>query len=250
MRTPQGLFYDRHPTDIDKVIESFYRYRTEHPNGWAMWHSRLATQGRTTIENTHPYPIPGTDWVLAHNGILPLSDGPHKRDRSDSRILAEDYMSAESWADIFTARQEWEDWLDTNKVVLMTGRRQKGYPAVIILNEDLGYWIDGIWYSHKLYGYTRKVWSISGGYVKDATGTWVSTDDDDWQTWPSGPVVKRDEIEIETLPGYHSVSSHDLPVDAKGWDSPDDWSEWEAAQEVLAQDREQVRQNALALTEG
>ena len=107
MRTPHGIETVRSAASIDHVLGSFLACREQNPNQWAVWHSRLATQGRLTDVNTHPYPVPNRPWVLAHNGILPLNDGPFTGlDRSDSRILAEDIISEATWEELRAMTRE------------------------------------------------------------------------------------------------------------------------------------------------
>ena len=138
---------------VDHVIGSFMQARERWPNAWAVWHSRMATQGQNTDDNTHPFKVPGKPWHLVHNGIMPLSDGPrHSRGvcRSDSRIFADDHVSEMKWTEMYaTDRKGLEDWLGWNKVVILSERREVGGPC-LILNEDLGNWDeeDGCWYSH------------------------------------------------------------------------------------------------------
>lgn len=151
MRTPQGIEIVRSAKSIDHVVSTFWEARKRWPNSWAVWHSRLATHGYIDDANTHPFIVPGTHWAMVHNGILPLSDGPFRSDRSDSRIFAEDHLPTQTWAELKAGKKDIEHWLMGDKVVLMSGRKEKGGP-VIIFNEDRGKWdADNCWYSHPLY---------------------------------------------------------------------------------------------------
>ena len=162
IRTPHGLEMYRSAKEIDSVISTFIAARAKWPNSWAVWHSRLATHGTIEDVNTHPFMVPGQDWAMVHNGILPLSDGPFKSDRSDSRILAEDHFSGQDWATLRENKTHVERWLSGDKVVLISGPKQKGGP-VIIFNEKRGDWdkTDDCWYSHPLYW---PQWKKSYGY--------------------------------------------------------------------------------------
>lgn len=149
MRTPNGLEVMRSATQVDKVLDGFLDARDAYPNAWAVWHARLATQGRNLDENTHPFAVPGRPWVMAHNGVLPLNDGPFdKRDRSDSRILAEDILSEADWDTLLRERYRIENWLYGDKVVILSERKERGGPC-LILGEEHGMWdaADGCWYS-------------------------------------------------------------------------------------------------------
>jgi glutamine amidotransferase len=61
--------------DGEAVIDAFIAARLQHPQGPALFHSRLATHGDTTLDNCHPFTLGGdTRTVLAHNGVLPAED--------------------------------------------------------------------------------------------------------------------------------------------------------------------------------
>lgn len=178
MQTPNGLEMFRTPDDPDEAVTRFWTARDEYPNGWAVWHSRLATHGGVNMENTHPFQVPGKPWYLMHNGVLPLTDGPFRHDRSDSRILAEDHISQVSWKQMRRDKKEIEKWLSNDKVVLISGRQERG-GNVLIFNEHVGKWNvkDKCWYSHPLFGYSwRKGRSNSLGATSySGSGSSAST---------------------------------------------------------------------------
>lgn len=160
-----------------RVLSTFLAARAEHPQTWAVWHSRIATQGQLVRENCHPFLVPGRPWAMAHNGILPLSDPPTIRrggiERSDSRILAEDHLSLAHWRHIRSGQDEWEEWLGSSKVVLLSSEKERGGP-ILILNERLGTWQDGCWHSHGKYTYVS---------TSASAHTPIDDDDDEWDYW-------------------------------------------------------------------
>ena len=190
--------------DMQHVLDEWQRLRAKYPTAWAVWHSRLATHGGINMDNVHPFNVPNRPWILAHNGIMPLNDGPlPDRDRSDSRILAEDHVSHMTWGTIQARQGEFETWLRGDKVVIMSERREKGGP-VIILNESKGYWDkDGCWYSTTIYGGGCKKcghgWKRcdcpyvkSNGlkvYNRSTDGSWTTWDDDLDGIDPGGTVT-------------------------------------------------------------
>ena len=173
IRAPHGIEIVRSARNIEHVISTFTEARAMWPDSWAVWHSRLATHGQIDDANTHPFVIPGTNWAMVHNGILPLSDGPFRHDRSDSRILAEDHLSAATWREMREHKATIETWLQGDKVVVMSGSKEKGGP-VIIFNEKRGEWdpVDNCWYSHPLY------WPK---YSRAAVGKYLDEDEYDWE---------------------------------------------------------------------
>lgn len=138
--------------DKERIINKFFALKEAYPNSDAMFHARLTTHGTTKNENCHPFRV-GRDkrLVLAHNGILPMSV-PVKGDRSDTRIFAEDILPAMGIGilDDYSDRTALEDWLGTNKIVIMSTHPElkKNY---YILNEQNGVDDNGVWYSNCSY---------------------------------------------------------------------------------------------------
>ena len=136
----------------EKVLEEFTLARWQHPEGPALFHSRLATDGAESLANVHPFAIGGDHrTVMAHNGIMPLR--PSKGDpRSDTRLVAESYIPR-AYRNLRgrRARLRFQRWMGRyNKVVILTVDnrfRDRAY----ILNEDQGIWSEGSWYSNDGY---------------------------------------------------------------------------------------------------
>lgn len=181
IKSPGGLIIERSAKDDHGMIDAFLDYRKKWPDVWGVWHSRLATHGAVEDDNTHPFKVPGQPWALVHNGILPLSDGPFNSDRSDSRILAEDHISAATWEDIRSCKTHLENWLQGDKVVILSGQREKG-GSCIILNEHLGTWQgNGCWYSHPLYRWASSYTSKARHVSPMVQAALDAEDDDEWQ---------------------------------------------------------------------
>ena len=186
MRTPNGLEVVR-SLDGAYAASSFLRAREAWPEAEAVYHARYGTHGAMDEANVHPFNIPGTSWYMAHNGMLPLSDGPWHQGRSDSRILAEDILSVKTWGELKGDRGRLEKWLQGDKLVILSAEAQKKGP-VLIFNERNGSWLgDGVWHSSSLYTYrgyqsTGPVTVVDG--VKKSTLVNLTQDpDDDEEAW-------------------------------------------------------------------
>lgn len=139
----------------ETVISEFAAVRAEHPEGAALFHSRLATHGPINPDNCHPFAVGGDErTVLAHNGILPATMHPKRGDyRSDTRIAAEDFLPTQPFGplDSPAGRGLLERWLGTDKMVILTvdpAFAQRAY----VFNEHAGSRTeDGIWYSNLSY---------------------------------------------------------------------------------------------------
>jgi predicted glutamine amidotransferase len=168
--------------DKDRIINKFLAIKEAYPNSDGMFHARLATHGTINTENCHPFRVQGDKrLVLAHNGILPM-EVPIKSNRSDTRIFADDILPAMGIEilDNYSNRLALEDWLGSNKIVIMST-----HPALkkdyYILNEDQGVDNDGVWYSNCSYQpYTTRYSTYSSKYVLNSPTNINTTN---WDTW-------------------------------------------------------------------
>jgi hypothetical protein len=163
----------QHGMRAEPTIEAFDTLRRQHPDTPALFHSRLGTHGKATIDNCHPFPI-GRDrrTVLAHNGILPPPVQPAKGDpRSDTRIAAEEFIPAQGPLRSRRIRMRFERWMTRrNKAVILTVDRRHKQQAYI-LNERSGVWDGGIWYSND-------------GYLPPPPTRWTAPGDAAWERPP------------------------------------------------------------------
>lgn len=136
----------------ERSIERFLKIRKEYPEGYALWHARIATHGAHNEANCHPFKV-GNDprTYLGHNGVLSIP--MYEKDpRSDSRVFAEEVLPALGGVTaldnpaIFTIVEDWAKW---NKLAILTvdpeAERQ-----VYIINEKAGKMDEnGVWWSNQ-----------------------------------------------------------------------------------------------------
>lgn len=168
LNNPHGFGYAIHVGDAiinnrnmnaDMMISEFLAVRETFKDGYAIWHARYATHGSSTLDNCHPFKV-GKDerTYLAHNGVLDVMI-PKDDHRSDTRVFAESILPAMGGSKVLDDPYVF-DMLETytkgSKVAVLTCNPVNKYP-VYILNEHLGKWDDGVWWSndtHKLYDYS------------------------------------------------------------------------------------------------
>lgn len=129
-------------------------------------HFRYTTEGDTTWENCHPFwvfepdPENQSQYGLGfmHNGTMRRLTKHLPKGFSDSRYLAEDVLQKAPFAISSPAFKEmlrgigWDD-----RFLFMDGKGR-----VTIVNESVGFWHKGVWYSHDrdrafvLHGYQPK----------------------------------------------------------------------------------------------
>jgi glutamine amidotransferase len=145
--------------DAKELIERFLRIREGLNECLAMFLTRYTTHGATNKANCHPFRVGGSEQiVLAHNGVLPLSES---NGRSDTRVFAEDWLPTlgiealddeEMYAYL-------ETWATGSKVAVFSVDPKLKH-NVYILNEHLGHWSDGIWWSN--YSYLPMTYGVGG----------------------------------------------------------------------------------------
>ena len=135
-----------------KIIKQFLELRKQYPNGYAMWHARIATHGVKNEDNCHPFKVGGSDLTyLAHNGILDVPI-PHGDKRSDTRILAEDTLPRIGGVSALDDDVVWtmvSKWASGSKIAVLTVD-PSAKETMYIVNEKLGSWDnEGVWWSNQ-----------------------------------------------------------------------------------------------------
>jgi glutamine amidotransferase len=139
-----------HTMSADEAINDFLALKAKYPQGYAMWHARLATHGSMCLDNCHPFQV-GKDskTFLAHNGILPTIH--EKSDRSDTRILAETILPRMGGVAALDDPQMWsvlEEFTAGSKVAVLSVNPQAKY-QIYLLHEKSGKYDESeVWWSN------------------------------------------------------------------------------------------------------
>lgn len=106
-------------------------------------HFRFTTHGANSFSNCHPFPI-GRDAVVAHNGIIP---GHYDKDKSDTALFVEKIIKPlySEYGKDFLVRSHDLLHKDVGASKLATLDSEGLFHFV---NEDMGEWKDGNWYSN------------------------------------------------------------------------------------------------------
>jgi glutamine amidotransferase len=171
--------------NAEHSVKTFLDLLKKYSNAWGMFHARIATHGAVCIDNTHPYKVGGrSDLILAHNGVLSI-EVPKGDNRSDSRVFAEDWLP-ELGVGILDDEQgfiELENLCGGSKLAILSTAPELKKP-VYIINEDLGHWVEGLWWSNHSYKTGSSYWG--GSY-------WIDSDDD--EDYSIGSINLSDEVE-------------------------------------------------------
>lgn len=152
LNSESGILSTFHSMNADETISKFAKFREQNPDTHALFHARFATAGTVTVDNCHPYQIGGgLNAVLGHNGHLSGVQIPKGDKRSDTRVFAEDLLPQRvSALDIPKRLRKLEKWASGSKFVILNAD-QRLKESVYIVNEGLGHWSDGVWYSNSDY---------------------------------------------------------------------------------------------------
>lgn len=129
-----------------EALDEFLTLRDQHPEGPALFHSRLSTGGIRYTLNCHPFIVGGVSktiadprTVIAHNGTLFKAAGY----RSDTREFAEDIFPRDFAA--LDNEETAEDLLTyvgkANKLVILTVDPRYKHISYLV-NGSQGFWVD------------------------------------------------------------------------------------------------------------
>lgn len=117
-------------------------------------HFRIGTSGLMDKDNCHPFLINGKDYLI-HNGIL--KDFPTTKTKSDTNYLCSNLLKGLDVTN-YNLQRILEISIRDNKIILMPELSE-----VVILNEHLGKWINGNWFSNTSYQSCN--WKYSNNYT-------------------------------------------------------------------------------------
>lgn len=140
-------------------------------------HFRFRTHGKKTMDQCHPHKIVKKKVYMMHNGVLDAF--PNHPVKSDTMLFAaairkQIYSGKFDPSNLFTKEviKSFDDSVGSNKLIFMDGSGQAA-----IINEELGSWDDGCWYSntysYKKYQYITKNFSNQSSLWGDDCDTAV-----------------------------------------------------------------------------
>lgn len=159
-------------------LAAFQKALAKHNHRKVVMHFRIKTHGDVSPELTHPFWVHKNGVAMVHNGIIWDYAKKASNTESDSLLYARHFgrrfqRPMEALADA-TVNAAIAQEIGYSKLVFMDGGGE-----VAIVNEKLGTWADGVWYSNS--GYKDSPWgSYTGRY-----SSLVGDDDGDWGYYTS-----------------------------------------------------------------
>jgi predicted glutamine amidotransferase len=185
-------------------------------------HFRYATHGDVTRANCHPFTLPNGNGWLMHNGVLADYIRFATNERSDTSFYAATHtqLAASDDPDNYWYAQSF--MIGSNKLCVML----PDYSFKLV-NESLGDWIDGIWYSqtYSLYAVRWERYSVGSyesrwtNYSKTPTSTYRTAGDEQWEVF--NPITGQYEPRL----GDPSTERLRLAYDRKDAESTP-WDAW------------------------
>lgn len=180
--------------DADESINRFLEMRAKYPEGYALWHARLATHGSVDVSNCHPFAVGNNGYtILAHNGVLPTIEKTADK-RSDTRIFAEDILARIGGAPALDNDQIWnmiEDFSSGSKICVLTIDPRAKY-QMYLMHEDKGKYDESkVWWSND-------TCTLTNGYLyRGSSNAWSYYDD--YAYWGNTASKTKDSCEADNL---------------------------------------------------
>lgn len=113
-----------------------------YPSSPFLIHFRIRSMGARDQHNTHPYRLPDGGAII-HNGTLTGTGAEWDKGDSDTQLFVRQYGESLTFDIVNELKDDLEAALDYNKLAMLwpDGRH-------IILNEQVGQWEGGAWYSN------------------------------------------------------------------------------------------------------
>lgn len=146
-----SLFYFHELEDFDTFYDVYRSCRLENPESIFLIHFRWATHGGNRVELCHPFFV-SDEVAFIHNGVLDVDGIP--KSESDTSWFNKSILQKlpDGWYDNDGIFSLIESFADASKLAFI---RHDG--TYRIVNEELGHWVSGVWFSNK--GYETPRWA-------------------------------------------------------------------------------------------
>jgi len=132
---------------VDRLYSKYQRIRKHNTRGNILIHFRVATHGKINATNCHPFLV-NKNLAFIHNGIISGAGLETHADFSDTYLfnqlilqkLPRDFTTNEAILNLLA------QYIDYSKLIFLDS-----FDNWTIVNEDLGHWDGGNWYSNESY---------------------------------------------------------------------------------------------------
>lgn len=214
VRTNSEVLYFK-SMSIEDTIKEFFDLRKRFPDSHSIFHLRITTHGATNLDNCHPFVVDDAI-VLAHNGMLPIKEQDGK---SDTRQFAEEWlpmMGVKEMLDTPQGFADLENFASGSKLAIVSANPNLDHPFYIV-NERLGHWDNGVWYSNS--SYTKNY------------NSWASYSSASWRSYNGHAYTPQDDASTVRVDGWEKDPFWQYDEEMEEWyydgDSDDEYVRWQ-----------------------
>ena len=209
--------------EYDEYIEKYNELRDNKEVGNIVLHFRIATSGYKGEHNLHPFLV-NDKLGFVHNGVIKGLGNKQFSDTYEFNDMLKKFSHNFLACDM--TKYFISEYIGHSKLVFLDIDDK-----YTIINEELGKWADGNWYSNdsykryndfKYYGNTKVYNTPSAGYALDA---W----DREWDnpnSWSYTPAVVEDDMQLDEWEMYEDI------CEIYGLD-PNDEDSWEQIESYM-----------------
>lgn len=178
--------------DFKSFYEDYESLVKDH-KGNILIHFRIATSGGVNEYNCHPFRVKD-DLVMIHNGILNCVTVPKNSKENDTQIFIDEYLKGlptKIYGNKYF-KKILGDQIGHNKLVFLDINDN-----YYIINESLGHWSNGCWFSN--YSYEQLRWSkktTQSDFRLD--GELYGKDYNDWAEYYNDWYTEEDTVDKKT----------------------------------------------------
>jgi predicted glutamine amidotransferase len=174
-------------TNFDSFYDHYHNVRQQHKTSQIVIHFRISTHGKVNLTNCHPF-IVNDKWGFVHNGII--SAAPKHTEFSDTYMFNREILQKlpTDWIHNDAVYDLVQEYIGSSKLLFLNTDNE-----AFIVNEDMGVWDLGCWFSNTTYKVSR-YYDYGGTKVYKGATTAASTitpsipsnkwgtfnDNDDW----------------------------------------------------------------------
>lgn len=210
--------------DYDEYIDKYNEIRDDKEVGNIVLHFRIATSGYKGEHNLHPFLV-NDKLGFVHNGVIKGLGNKQFSDTYEFNDMLKKFNHNFLTCDM--TKYFISEYIGYSKLLFLDADDR-----YTIINEELGKWADGNWYSNDSYKQYNdyKYYGNTKVYNTPSTSSKFDAWDNDWDnpnSWSYTPAVVDDELPLDEWDMYEDICDiYGLdPNDEETWDEIENYME-------------------------
>ena len=210
--------------DYDEYIDKYNEIRDNKDVGNIVLHFRIATSGYKGEHNLHPFLV-NDKLGFVHNGVIKGLGNKQFSDTYEFNDMLKKFKHNFLACDM--TKYFISEYIGYSKLLFLDADDR-----YTIINEELGKWADGNWYSNDSYKQYNdyKYYGNTKVYNTPSMGSKLDAWDNDWDnpnSWSYTPAVVDDELPLDEWEMYEDICDiYGLdPNDESSWDEIENYME-------------------------